>query len=477
MARDSLFHARRAGNRPRTSEQTSSRTAARAAGVEANVDWSGLRQRMRGALLRPGDPGFEDARKLFNPLNDDHVPAAVAQCESVADVREGVLAAANRVPLAARSGGHSYVGYSAPHGGLTLDLRRMSAVEVQPDGTAIVGAGANLRDVYSGLGRANRCMPGGSCFTVGIAGVALGGGIGVLQRKFGLTCDHLLAAELVTADGRTLTVSAARTPDLFWALRGGGGGNFGVVTQFTFSTDPAPALTVFLIVFPAGKVTEVLSAWQPWIASAPRELWANLNVSGGDVPGCRVAGCFVGPSSACTPLLDDLVARSGVLPSRRTVQDRDYFNAMRFFSGRPDRESFVASSRVLNSPAADPAAVNTLLTGRTGMALILDPLGGAVADVGAQQTAFPHRSAFATAQIYASATAASEAEVTRSVAEVVAGLAHLGIGGGYVNYIDPDLPDWPTAYYGPNLERLRSIAHDYDPDQVFGFPQALTQQV
>ncbi|WP_234341197.1 BBE domain-containing protein [Streptomyces sp. NRRL S-1813] len=136
----------------------------------------------------------------------------------------------------------------------------------------------------------------------------------------------------------------------------------------------------------------------------------------------------------------------------------------------------MASSRVLNSPAADPAAVNTRLTGRTGMALILDPLGGAVADVGAQQTAFPHRSAFATAQIYASATAASEAEVTHSVAEVVAGLAHQGIGGGYVNYIDPDLPDWPTAYYGPNLERLRSLAHDYDPDQVFGFPQAPTQQ-
>ncbi|MFI1200692.1 FAD-dependent oxidoreductase [Streptomyces sp. NPDC020883] len=462
MARDSLFHAPGAASLGTDARRT-------------KVDWDGLRQRMRGTLLRPKDPGFEDARKLFNPLNDDHVPAAVAQCESVADVRESVLAAANRVPLAARSGGHSYVGYSAPHGGLAVDLRRMSAVEVQPDGTAIVGAGAILRDIYHALGQANRCLPAGSCFTVGIAGVTLGGGIGVLQRKFGLTCDHLVAAEIVTADGRTLTVSASRTPDLFWALRGGGGGNFGVVTQFTFSTDPAPALTVFVIGFPSGKVTEVMAAWQPWITAAPREVWANLNISGGDPPSCRVAGCFVGPSVACHPLLDDLITRSNVAPNKRTVQDRDYFNAMRFFTGKPDRESFVASSRVLSTPAADPGAIVGLLTGRTGMALILDALGGAVADVGAQQTAFPHRSAFATAQIYASATAASEAEVKRSVGEVVTGLGAQGIGGGYVNYIDPALPDWPRSYYGPNLERLRSIAHDYDPDKVFDFRQGLSR--
>lgn len=462
MARESLFHASGAA-RPATDSRSD------------QVDWEGLRRALRGPLLRPGNPGFEDARKLFNPLNDDRVPAAVAQCESVSDVSEAVRAAANRVPLAARSGGHSYPGYSAPRGGLVVDLRRMSAVDVQADGTVTVGAGATLRDVYGALGQANRCLPAGSCFTVGVAGVTLGGGIGVLQRRFGLTADHLVAAEVVTADGRSLTASAARTPDLFWALRGGGGGNFGIVTRFTFATDPAPALTVFVVVFPAGKVTEVLSAWQQWSSAAPREMWANLNMSGGDPPGCRVAGCFVGPSSACHPLLDDLVSRAGVLPSRRTVQDRDFFGAMRFFAGRPDRESFVASSRVLDSPVTGPAAVTALLTGRTGLALILDPLGGAVADVGVQQTAFPHRNAFATAQVYASATAASEAEARRSVAAVVDGMAAQGVGGGYINYIDPALPHWQESYYGPNLGRLRSIAHDYDPDKVFDFAQGLTR--
>jgi hypothetical protein len=477
MARNRLFHAPTVGTGGGTAQAASSATApSRATGYRGTkVDWDRLRQRMRGALLRPGDPGFEDARKLFNPLNDDHIPVAVAQCESTSDVSEAVRAAANRVPLAARSGGHSYVGYSVPHGGLALDLRRMSAVEVQADGAATIGAGAPLREVYSRVAQANRCLPAGSCFTVGIAGVTLGGGIGVLQRRFGLTCDHLVAAEMITADGRALTASAARTPDLFWALRGGGGGNFGIVTQFTFATDPAPALTVFVVGFPPGKVPEVLSAWQPWISAAPRELWANCNILGGDVPSCRVAGCFVGPSSSCNPLLDDLISRSGVLPNRRTVQDREYFSAMRFFSGRPERESFVASSRVLSEHASSPDALASLLVGRPGVSIILDPLGGAVADVGIEQTAFPHRKAFATAQIYASATAASEAEVTRSVRDIVAGLASLGIGGGYVNYIDPALPDWARAYYGPNLERLRSVARDYDPDEVYDFPQGLTR--
>ncbi|MGW8554829.1 FAD-binding oxidoreductase [Streptomyces tubercidicus] len=457
MARDPRFH------------------ASGATALRNNVDWDGLRRRMRGVLLRPGDVGFDSARKLFNPLNDDRVPAAVAQCVSAADVREAVLAAAHRVPLAARSGGHSYVGYSAPPGGLTLDLRRLSTVEVRPDGTATIGAGATLEGVYTALGQANRCLPGGSCFTVGIAGVALGGGIGVLQRKFGLTCDHLVSAEVVIADGRTLTASATQHPDLFWALRGGGGGNFGVVTQFTFATDPAPALTVFKLEFPAGSVKKVLTGWQPWITAAPRALWANLNVAGGNKPSCKVAGCFVGPSSACNPLLDDLVARAEVRPTQRRVEDRDYFKAMRFFSGSPDRQSFVASSRILSSPTLNPGAVVALLQGRPGMALILDALGGAVADVDVRQTAFPHRKAFATAQIYASATAASETAVTNSVGQVVAGLADLGIRDGYVNYIDPALPDWGTAYYGPNLARLRSVAHDYDPDQVFDFPQAVTR--
>ncbi|MDT0345735.1 FAD-dependent oxidoreductase [Streptomyces litchfieldiae] len=431
---------------------------------------------MRGDLLRPGDGGFDMARELFNPLTDDRVPAAVARCASVSDVREAVLAAGGRVPVAARGGGHSYVGYSAPPQGLAVDLRLMSGVEVLADGSAVIGAGAVLGDVYRGLAQANRCLPGGTCPTVGIAGLTLGGGIGVLQRKFGLTCDHLTAVEIVMADGTVRTVSETSSPDLFWALRGGGGGNFGIVTSFVFTTDAAPAPTVFRLRFPAGRVPQVLSGWQPWISSAPRALWANLNISGSDTaPKCSVSGCYVGPGSDCAPLLDDLERRCGVRPDSRSMQEGSYLDAMGFFSGNTGRQSFVASSRVLGRPTDDPAALVRTMEGRRGIALILDPLGGAITDVPPGGTAFPHRTAFATAQIYASATAATEAEVTRKVGEVVAGLGALGVGGGYVNYIDPALPDWAAAYYGAGLERLRSVARACDPHGVFAFPQGLTR--
>ncbi len=330
-----------------------------------------------------------------------------------------------------------------------------------------------LGDIYRELAEAGRCLPGGTCPTVGIAGLTLGGGIGVLQRRFGLTCDHLTAAEIVLADGTVRTVSETASPDLFWALRGGGGGNFGIVTSFTFSTDAAPAPTVFRLRFPAGRVPQVLSGWQPWISSAPRELWANLNISGDTAPKCAVSGCYVGPAGACDALLDDLVRQSGVQPDSRTVQESTYLDAMRFFMGTPGRQSFVASSRVLGRPTDDPAALVRTMEGRRGIALILDPLGGAITDVPPGASAFPHRTAFATAQIYASATAATEAETTRKVGEVVAALGALGIGGGYVNYIDPALPDWAAAYYGTALTRLRAVARACDPHGVFDFPQGL----
>ncbi|MFC4055697.1 FAD-binding oxidoreductase [Actinomadura syzygii] len=441
------------------------------------VDWDALRRRMRGKLLRPGDPGFDDARKLFNTLTDDHIPAAVAQCATVNDVREAVSAARTRIPVAARGGGHSYVGYSAPPGGLVIDMRRLSTVDVHKDGTASIGSGAVLEDVYRKLAAAKRCLPAGSCFSVGIAGLALGGGLGVLQRSLGLTCDRLVAAEIVTADAAVRTATADQDPDLFWALRGGGGGNLGVVTKFTFSTVPAPALTVFVLKFPAGEVRtrKVLTAWQQWISAASRKMWASLIIDSGDTPKCRVAGCFVGRGSACNPLLDDLVSRSGVTPDTRKVLERDYFQAMKFLAGGTGRETFVASSRILDAPVADPKALVALLTGRKGIALILDPLGGAVADLGVHDTAFPYRKAFATAQIYAGTTASNQAKARRNVAEVVAKMGAQGIGKGHVNYIDPALPDWPNAYYGSNLNKLRTVAHTYDPDKVFDFAQGLTR--
>ncbi|WP_054052083.1 FAD-binding oxidoreductase [Alloactinosynnema sp. L-07] len=444
-------------------------------------DWASLRARLGAGLSQPGSADFDTLRRSFNTLFDQRKPMAVAAVRTAEDVQACVeVARAAYLPIAARSGGHSYAGYSVPDSGLVVDLKAMSSVEVKGDGSAVIGAGARLIDVYTALAKAGRCLPGGSCPTVGIGGLTLGGGIGVLSRKFGLTCDKLRSAQVVTADGMLRTASAYSDDDLFWGLRGGGGGNFGIVTSFTFNTDPAPDLVVFTLTFPQGSAAEVVGAWQKWVAGAPDELWSNCVVSAGSPPKARVGGSFTGSPATLNQLLDTLV--KSVRPISRTVGQRGYLDAMKYFGGcstksctptPPLREGFVASSRILGEPLRDPAGLEQLLSGRTGMDILLDSLGGAVGERKPADTAFPHRAALASAQIYRQATQESESEAAQSVAAVRDGLARLGATGGYVNYIEAAMPDWGVTYYGANLSRLRDVARKYDPDRVFNFAQSV----
>ena len=454
------------------------------------IDFPALAKNLSGPLVTPGQPGYDLARRSFNPLFDNRTPAAVAQCRRIEDVQACVSAAAGAgAPIVARSGGHSYPGYSTPDNALIVDLSALSSVQVNADGTAVIGTGARLIDVYTALAGAGRCLPAGTCPSVGIAGLTLGGGIGVLSRKYGLTCDRLVSATVVTADTTARTVSASAEPDLFWALRGGGGGNFGIVTSFTFDTVPAPELTVCLLGFPAGSVPDVLSGWQQWITSMPDELSATCNITGGSPPSCTVMGCYVGSEIRLNPLLADLVDRVGSQPTVRTVAQHSYLDAMRSFAGCSttsaaechrqasgahwNREAFVASSRILTAPVADPAQVASVFDGRT-VFVIIDGLGGAVGGVTSADTAFPHREALATMQIYLRTTPADRAAAASTVAGMRDQLTGVVGNGAYVNYLDASMPHWARANYGDNLPRLRQVAQHYDPDRLFTFPQAIT---
>jgi FAD/FMN-containing dehydrogenase len=437
-------------------------------------DWNALRAKLPGGLVLPGENGYATAAQSYNPRFDGNAPAAVARCTSVADVQACVeVAREARLPVAARSGGHSYAGYSTPDRGLVLDLRPMATVRVDGE-NAVVGGGARLMEVYAALAGAGRALPAGSCPTVGIGGLTLGGGIGVTARKYGLTCDKLVSAQIVTADGTQQTVQG--DDDLFWALRGGGGGNFGVVTSFTFAAEPAPDMTVFALTYPAGAAADVLGAWQGWIAQQPDELWSNCVISAGSPPRCRVGGALVGTEARCKELLKTMPMASSV-----SITAKGYLDAMRYFGGcsqrtvaqcRPEseggqlpRETFTASSRILNAPV-DPTAMVAMVDGRQRLDVLLDSLGGAVSRVDPAATAFPHRKALASAQIYSSGDA-------RSVTEVRDGLGQLAGPAGYVNYIDPTMPGWASAYYGDNLPRLRKVAAAHDPDRVFAFAQSV----
>jgi FAD/FMN-containing dehydrogenase len=335
-----------------------------------------------------------------------------------------------------------------------------------------IGAGAQLSDVYAALGKAGRCLPAGSCPSVGIAGLTLGGGIGVLARTYGLTCDRLDSLTVVTADSKIVTAARGTGADLFWGMRGGGGGNFGIATEFIFTTEPAPEVVVFSLRFPAGSAANVLGAWQQWIAQAPNELWTNMVITGGSPPTCRVGGCFVGSVGALNSLLAGF--KPAAKPTSRFVQAKGYLDAMRYFAGGPpQRESFVASSRMIQSPVPDPEAVAALLAGRSEMDILLDSLGGAVADTEPAATAYPYRKAIASAQIYLKTPSSKADAATAQVGEVRDKLGAIVGDTGYVNYIDPAMPDWAKAYYGDNLPRLQSIAKSYDPDGVFAFAQAI----
>ena len=445
-------------------------------------NWKALRGKVSGGLLLPDDDGYQAASRAFNPLFDSHKPAAIAKCKKASDVQACLDAVRGRgVPIAARGGGHSYAGYSTPNDGLVIDMRGMSTVSVKGDQVE-VGAGARLIDVYSGVANSGRLLPAGSCPSVGIAGLTLGGGIGVLSRKYGLTCDRLVSAKVVTPDGQLITASADEHSDLYWALRGGGGGNFGVVTSFTFSTEEAPEMSVFSLRFPAGSTADVVDAWQSWVKDAPHELWSNCVVSGGSTPTCRVGGCYVGSTSGLSSVLSGLTASAS--PSSRSSLGKSYLDAMKYMGGcssksvdqcHPaaeggslNRESFTASSRMLEE-AVPGAKIVSAMRGHSGMDLLLDSLGGAVSDVDPSETAFPHRSALASAQIYMGGSAAS------AVGEVRSALGDLTGAHGYVNYIDPKMPDWGKAYYGDNLAKLKQVAQTYDPDGVLAFAQSVAK--
>ncbi|MGH9007061.1 MAG: FAD-binding oxidoreductase, partial [Acidimicrobiales bacterium] len=201
---------RSSGPPPTTAVSTTS-TSAEAA------DWAALAGQLSGPVVVPGDPAYPVAKLLFNEQFDDLSPAAIAFCATPADVQRCIeYARAHGAPVAARSGGHSYGGYSLSSG-LVIDTTKMAAITLEGPSTATIGAGARLIDVYSTLGNAGTLLPGGSFPTVGIAGLTLGGGIGVFDRLFGLTCDNLRSVQLVTADGRLLTTSPDQDPDLFWA--------------------------------------------------------------------------------------------------------------------------------------------------------------------------------------------------------------------------------------------------------------------
>jgi FAD/FMN-containing dehydrogenase len=474
------------------------------------ADWVAFGRSLTGSLVRPNDPGYATAHQLFDPLFDAVRPQAVVACGNESDVQRSLAFARDHgITPTPRGGGHSYAGYSTGTG-MVVDVGPLSAIGVDGGaGTATVGAGAHLVDLYAAVAPHGVAIPGGTCPTVGISGLALGGGHGVIARKLGLTCDSVRAVRIVTAAGDLLTCDEASNPDLFWASRGGGGGNFGVVTRFTFATHPIGDLTLFSLSWPWSAAADVLAAWQSWGPSVPDELWSDCHLlaRSGDPPGplkASVNGAFVGSSSALSPYLATLRGSVGSEPSSSSVNTESYGAAMMGEAGCSHltvaqchlptqnragvlkREGAVAKSDFFASPIGSTAVADAIAaiedrqgdpTLSTTGGVLFDAYGGAINRVAPGATAFVHRRERFVAQYFANLpTGASKGTVTanRTWLNGLYGTLHPDASGyAYQNYIDADLADWQQAYYGSNLARLELVKRTYDPDGLFRFAQGI----
>jgi FAD/FMN-containing dehydrogenase len=449
----------------------------------AGPNWAELDRVTLGGIYRPGMSGYPAMQQLFNPRYDSVMPAAVMRAVNPKDVQQTVLfARRNNLVCVPKSGGHSYVGASSVQNGLVIDLCALNAVTYRGNGVVAVGAGAKLYDVHATLDRYGQSLPTGTCPTVGVAGLTLGGGLGPDIRAFGLTSDRVISMDVVLADGRLVPANAKQYPDLFWALRGGGGGNLGIVTQIRFRTIPAGTVGTFSLGWPESRAAAVVRGWQRFAREAPNTYWANLHLdarSDGTIAVRAVGVSRTGSATAAAALLESMV---GSRATSRSFAVRSHLGAVRYLGGgsTSPRTGFTSGSDVLRGPM-DTAAINALVavvqkrarSGGTASAL-LDPLGGLAAGPTAGGSCWPYRSALGVIQWYVGLAAhPSSASYTAARQWIVEG--HHAVtrfsGGGYVNYVEPGRS--VASYYGTSWTRLRRLRAKYDPAHVFRSPYGI----
>lgn len=452
-----------------------------------------LRMTIRGDALTPEDPGYAGVRIPFNAMHPGH-PAIVIRPTGTADVIDAVNFARDKgLLLAVRGGGHSVAGLSSVEGGMLIDLARMNGVVVNPDAkTAVVQGGALWGDVDRETQAFGLVAPGGIVSDTGVAGLTLGGGEGWVRRKRGLTCDNLLSAQIVCADGQVRTASPDTNPDLYWAIRGGGG-NFGIVTSFTFRLHPHGPINAFAGVFyPVEQAAQVWRRFRDWAATAPDEVTA-------------LTGCTTLPASEHTPpeihdtpfIVVGAVYNGDPIVGMRVLQPlrelgtplADITQPMPFgavqqafdeFFKRGTLRSYWKSTYVneLTDEIIDilvPRARNRAST-RTFVVIFL--MGGQINRVGAEDTAYSERSANWMVSIDGNwEHPADDDKVVSWVRDTWSQVHKLGTGTTYLNFTgiaDEGTDVGVASAFGRNLKKLAQIKKKYDPDNFFRLNNNIT---
>ncbi|MDP5228272.1 MULTISPECIES: FAD-binding oxidoreductase [Arthrobacter] len=445
----------------------------------------GLRDQLRGQLITPVDPDYDTARAVFNGMIDKH-PAGIVRVAQVADVIVGVnFARENSLPLAIRGGGHSAPGFGTWDDALVLDFVNRTGVRVDPaSGTARAEAGTTWADFNHATHAFGLASTGGIVGSTGIAGLTLGGGIGYLTRKFGLACDNLISADVVTADGKFVTASAEQNEDLFWALRGGGG-NFGVVTSFEYQLHPVDMVHVGVVIYGAEHTPAVARFYRDYIADAPEEFGAFLGFHQGPPvpflpeewhgkPVCVVVGMWTGdpaegesrwaPFLGAAPVAGSLITPMPY-PALNVAFDELNPKGMQGYW----KANFLSE---LNDGAISAHADHGATVTSVHTAVHVYPIDGAAGRVAPEDTAFVHRG-MKFAPVIATQwqdPADNEANIAwaRSYAEA---LRPHSAAGGYINFMDAEDQGRIGDNYGVNYQRLVDVKRKYDPGNLFRINQ------
>ncbi|RJE78189.1 hypothetical protein BGP78_05730 [Pseudoalteromonas sp. MSK9-3] len=461
--------------------------------------WQGLSEQLNGELILPTNVvDYSQERLVFHTRFDHIYPQAVAKCRTTDDVI-AVLSFVKQhdLHIVPRSGRHGYAGYSTTEG-VVLDVSQLNSISID-DGYATIGAGARLVNIYDQLTNQSVCIPAGTCLSVGIAGLTLGGGFSVIGRAHGLTCDVLESAQIVTAQGELLTCNNNENSDLFWALRGGGGGNFGIVTSFVFRTHKTQDINVFEASFSFNDFEQLMSKWQVLAQSWPDEMWAQClpNWINGSVRVTVRAFCL-NQADEARSYWEQFIAAVHTSPLSNNESTESYRDIMlgncvnnipschlsvQSAGGRMQRSAFGASSDFFEG-IIPPSGIKTLKgfieksinEGKYGM-IIFNLLGGAIKHTEVTETAYPHRRANISAEYYApiniSSTNEQIDETQKWQNQFREIMAPWSTGGAYVNYMDPLILDWQQAYYAGNYYQLQKIKSKYDPEEMFNFTQSV----
>ena len=451
---------------------------------------SPLREKLRGALCLPGDPGYEQARTIWNAMIDRH-PGAVVRAAGAADVIAAVnFARERRLLLSIRGGGHNIAGNAVCEGGLMIDLSPMKSVRVDlGHRTARVEPGVTLGELDRETQAFGLATPLGINSTTGVAGLALGGGFGWTSRKLGLTADNLLSADVVTADGQLVHASEAENPDLFWAIRGGGG-NFGVVTSFEFRLHPlGPVVLAGLVVHPLVNARELLSGYRRFVAGAPDELtcWAVLRKAPPlpflppEVHGTEIvvlAACYAGDVNRGLEAIAPLRALGK--PFADVIGPTPFVGWQTALDPllTPGARNYWKSHDLLE---LGDAAIEVMLdhAGRLPTPeceVLVASLGGAVNRVPADATAYPHREVQFVVNVHTRwRDSAQDGACIGWGRALFDALAPHATGGVYVNFMPDDEQERVRkGAYGANYERLARIKARYDPDNLFRLNQNIS---